>query len=155
MSCLPLNLEKTLEQKTGVILDSQLISTRTFLIMRRCGICFKKDTLRCWFGGLCCKNCRFFFIRFVQATNIQRCKNNQACFSGEGSWMCRVCRYLRCLKSGMDPYFVGKIHKPFDQPSRVKKTLQQIYNEDFSEMPALIPIPPALLPIPKVNVPIE
>ena len=45
------------------------------------------------------------------------------------------------LKSGMDPYFVGKIHKPFDQPSRVKKTLQLIYNQEFSEMPALIPIP--------------
>ena len=107
--------------------------------MRKCGICFKDDVrLRYWFGGLSCNCCKYFFIRFVQNTNIQRCRNNRACFNGQGQFSCRPCRYLRCLKRGMNPYFVGTIHEPLGPPDFL---IDKFTHEDFSKMPALIPIP--------------
>lgn len=110
--------------------------------MRKCGICFKDDVrLRYWFGGLSCNCCKYFFIRFVQNTNIQRCRNNRACFNGQGQFSCRPCRYLRCLQRGMKPYFVGRIHEPLDYFIERFTPDKPNYIQDFSKMPALIPIP--------------
>ena len=98
--------------------------------VKTCPICFvsaKKTYVHLHYGILSCKSCKAFFRRIVQYDSSAKLKcvgDEKHCdMRREPKLKCKRCRYLQCLRVGLDPSRVLGVEerKKFTFPNKKKR----------------------------------
>ena len=78
-----------------------------------CGVCGQITLPHSHYGAVVCDSCRIFFRRAVKNKNKWTCRTGkQDCIiAQEIRTNCKVCRFIKCLRYGMEPDLVDKVKK--------------------------------------------
>ena len=130
----------------------------------QCQICSSipknPNVLYVHYGATCCFNCKRFFLRYARGdTELPKKKCDLNCdIRNPGRSVCKICRYAKCLKVGMDPKRIldEEERKKYSHPKKKNQSTSstsessqptnqlQESTEHSSENSSLIPIVPTL-----------
>ena len=81
---------------------------RTFEVL--CGVCGQPALKHSHYGAVVCDSCRVFFRRAVKNKKKWTCRtgNKDCIIAKEIQTHCKLCRYIKCLRYGMEPDLVDK-----------------------------------------------
>ena len=109
-----------------------------------CPICQEEEKTgrahQAHYGVICCKSCKAFFRRIVQLgidSSKLKCKSQQEHCDLKVRVKCKKCRYLQCLRIGLDPSNVLGVEerKKFTYPRKNKGKNEANSPENESNSP--------------------
>ena len=123
----------------------------------QCQICSSipknPNVLYVHYGATCCLNCKVFFLRYTRGdVKVPKKKCDLNCdIRNQGRKVCKICRYAKCLKVGMDPKRIlnEEERQRYSHPKKKKQSTSSTIESSQStnqstEQSSLIPIVPTL-----------
>ena len=136
-------LKKKMESVTSTSVQCQICSS----------IPKNPNVLYVHYGATCCLNCKVFFLRYTRGdVKVPKKKCDLNCdIRNQGRKVCKICRYAKCLKVGMDPKRIlnEEERQRYSHPKKKKQSTSSTIESSQStnqstEQSSLIPIVPTL-----------